>query len=322
MASQNSTNVRFLIERVVAGVFSAAERLSSDRAARLARWIFFRAPRRLKPRAAERVVLERGRRFVLEIQGERIVCWKWGRGPLVVLVHGWGGNGAQLTPLVAPLMNKGFSVAAFDAPGHGASGGGSLTIPKVAAVIARIARDFGPLHGIVAHSFGALGASFALQRLVYAESAVFIAPPSDPFDWFKQFSRLVGLSEDLRARTKSEIEKYVGLKFPEITSWEMLQEVHTPILVIHDRNDTHVPWREGERVASSAPRAGLTFTEGLGHRRILRDDKVAELVTTHLSQAPQQHCASCGNRTRIAGEMCPSCLLSEELFDRTRRWAA
>jgi len=39
----------------------------------------------------------------------------------VLLVHGWGGRGAQLASFVEPLVARGFSVLTFDAPGHGAS---------------------------------------------------------------------------------------------------------------------------------------------------------------------------------------------------------
>src|SRR3954465_10979258 len=45
----------------------------------------------------------------------------WGEGPVVYLMHGWGGTGEQLDAFVDPLVNGGHRVVSFDAPGHGSS---------------------------------------------------------------------------------------------------------------------------------------------------------------------------------------------------------
>ena len=45
---------------------------------------------------------------------------RWGsHGPIVLLVHGWEGRGSQLAAMVPLLVEAGFSVVTFDAPGHG-----------------------------------------------------------------------------------------------------------------------------------------------------------------------------------------------------------
>jgi hypothetical protein len=53
-------------------------------------------------------------------------------------------------------------------------------------------------------------------------------------------------------------------------------------LVIHDREDVEVPWREGAAIAAAWPGAELLTTQGLGHRRILRDPAVVARVSTFL----------------------------------------
>src|SRR5687768_10404331 len=45
----------------------------------------------------------------------------WGRGPVVYLLHGWGGRSSQWSSFVEPLARAGLTAVAFDAPGHGAS---------------------------------------------------------------------------------------------------------------------------------------------------------------------------------------------------------
>src|SRR3954465_12098288 len=46
--------------------------------------------------------------------GHRVSDEKWGGGPLVYLVHGWGGEGPHLAMFVKPLVEAGYRVVAFD----------------------------------------------------------------------------------------------------------------------------------------------------------------------------------------------------------------
>jgi pimeloyl-ACP methyl ester carboxylesterase len=62
----------------------------------------------------------------------------------------------------------------------------------------------------------------------------------------------------------------------------MAQRAGLPALIIHDRDDRDVPWQEGEAVARAWPHARFLRTEGLGHRRILRDPEVIDRVLRFL----------------------------------------
>lgn len=53
----------------------------------------------------------------------------------------------------------------------------------------------------------------------------------------------------------------------------------TPLLVIHDRGDAEIPWQDGRVIAQAWRGAETLMTDGLGHRRVLRDpDVVAAAV--------------------------------------------
>ena len=52
----------------------------------------------------------------------------------------------------------------------------------------------------------------------------------------------------------------------------------TPALVIHDRDDRLMPWTHGATVARHWPGARLLTTRGLGHRRILADERVTRVA--------------------------------------------
>src|SRR5262245_10956778 len=68
--------------------------LAPETAARLAERWFLTPPRHRRP-AAEVALLERAHARPLFAGGRRLAMWKWGRGPAVLLAHGWGGRGSQ-----------------------------------------------------------------------------------------------------------------------------------------------------------------------------------------------------------------------------------
>src|SRR5262245_59412942 len=103
-------------------------------AARPAERLLLSPPRANGP-AAQLALLAPARSRPMRIGRRRIETWTWGRGPRVLLVHGWGGRGTQFGAFVAPLVQRGFSVLSFDAPGHGASDRGPATLPEMTAVI-------------------------------------------------------------------------------------------------------------------------------------------------------------------------------------------
>src|SRR6185503_15435757 len=114
---------------------------------------------------------------------------RWGKGPLVILVHGWNGRGSQLGGFVQPLVDAGFQVVAFDAPGHGGPRGASSSLVRFAdafdAVVDATRPFFQPLAAVVAHSMGGAAVTYALSRRAERSAdaelgsprLVFIAPP-------------------------------------------------------------------------------------------------------------------------------------------------
>ena len=167
LSMEISTTVRSLREsplrrlvRTGHRVFSA---VASEAAAARAERLFLTPPRPRRP-AWEVELLARAEARPMRVGARRIETWTWGTGPSVLLVHGWGGRGTQLGAFVAPLVARGFSVVTFDAPGHGASDEGVVTIPEMTAAIHAVAASRGPLAGLVAHSAGALTATAALHE--------------------------------------------------------------------------------------------------------------------------------------------------------------
>lgn len=262
------------------------ERLSPPLAAAAAERVSM-SPRRFGPPSRERRVRSRAHRFPIPWDLGALRGYRWGdpRAPVVLLVHGWEGRGTQLASFVDPLCTAGFGVIAFDGPGHGRSAGtGPITLPRFADAIAAAVRTVGPVHGVIAHSFGAASTAYALASGLGVQRAVFVAPV-DPGLSVRRFCGYVGLSEAVQLEMERRLEARYGLPLEHFQASQMAARGRVPLLVVHDRTDRIVPHDDGEAWATSWPDALLWSTEGLGHARILRAPEVIQRTTAFLTEA-------------------------------------
>ena len=286
----NSTTVRSHESPVMPLVRLGGRTLSAlapGGAARLAARWFLTPPRHPRP-PAEIALLERAHARPLFVVGRRIEMWTWGRGPAVVLAHGWGGRGTQLGAFVDPLVARGFSVVTFDAPGHGVAEPGLVTIPEMTAALRAVAATQRPLAGLVAHSVGATVAVRALYEGLHADSVVLVAPAAELTGPASMFAKALGLTPRVAELMRESIEQRVGKPWSAFDVATLAPALGAPLLVVHDREDGEVPWQHGRLVAHSwAGPAEVLETQGLGHRRVLRDPGVVATVTAFVaSRAP------------------------------------
>jgi pimeloyl-ACP methyl ester carboxylesterase len=276
-----STNVRFAVMR---GIFSRLSRLSPGTAARLA-MVLFRRPPRHRRSDFPSTALASGQRVDLVLDGRRLAVWRWGAGPTVLLVHGWGSRGARLGDFVAPLTHAGFSVLAFDAPGHGASAGRLSSLPQFIAAIRTIGEHLGSLHAVVAHSMGGAATTLAMARGLDLERVVFLAPAADPAGYSERFASVFGLTDEVVSRMKRGLERRFGIAWKDFDVLAAAATLTSPLLVIHDSDDRDVPLSDGASIIAAWPGARLVTTNGLGHRRIVHDPTVVLRAVAFLTQA-------------------------------------
>jgi len=270
----NSTNVRTEMKRM--GVRAMAKGLGAVAPGLAAAWAerLFLSPRRTRRSRTAEAVLARGQQRVLQLGGERVAVWSWGAGPRVLLVHGWSGYGGQLTAFVAPLVDAGFSVVAYDAPGHGVSSGRTSSLPELADMVARVGRATGGPYAVVAHSLGAAATAVALRDGLKAERAVFLSPPSDPREGIRAFGDTLGLPKGVQQRLAARIEARFDMRLRDLALPNFAPLLQVPLRIFHDVADREVPVEAGEAVVRAWPGAQLTRTEGLGHHRILYSPEV------------------------------------------------
>jgi pimeloyl-ACP methyl ester carboxylesterase len=269
-----STNVRFAASALLFPEFAAglAERL-------------FLTPPRPRDAAAAALDLIDARSSVLEHKGRHIAMWRWGSrdAPAVVLAHGWGGNAAQMRPFVFPLLSAGWRVVAYDQPAHGVSEGRLTGVPDFADVLGTVAAHHGNVRAAIGHSLGATAAALAhAQSKVELRKIVMVSPPSDLVGYSRRFARWHWIPEPVRDAMQAAIEERYALRWSELELARLAPRLDAQALVIHDRADKVVPWKQGEQFARHWRGARLMSTEGLGHRRILADDGVTQAAADFL----------------------------------------
>lgn len=252
-------------------------------AERLAAWLFchpHRAP--LHPRDA--TILDTGERGRLRVGEFEVVTWSWGRGPTVLLHHGWGGRAAQLAGFVDPLVRAGYRVVAYDAPAHGASPGQTTGLPVLAKVLKGVAEQLGGVHAVVAHSLGCAATMLAIRQGLSVNRAVLLSPPSDMRLFLSVFAEHFSMNERTSSGMACRLASWFDFDWAEMHVGHWAQSERPPLLVVHDRNDETVPWSHGHAVQEAWPSANLITTEGLGHQKIRRDPEVIHRASKFLDE--------------------------------------
>lgn len=266
--------------------FRVGGRLSPPLAGRAAYALWFR-PTRFKVPTTERKFLKSAVIERLELSPHTITTYTWGdSGASVLLVHGWSGRGSQLGAFAKPLLDAGYRVISFDAPAHGMSSGKRTTIYEIADVIVGLQAHYGGFDSVITHSFGGPATALALKRGFTTKRIVSLSPPANTRWLVETFLSTLRIpskaGQNMMRRFETEYGKHI---WDEVSMVNSVRDIMIPGLLIHDASDEDVPWQEGLAVAEAWHDVRFIKTEGLGHRRILRDKTVIDSAVRFIDAA-------------------------------------
>lgn len=276
--SQKSTIVRIKSSaRTLA--FRTLDLIAPRVAGRQVRDLWFTLP----PAVPAAVLPSGGTPFSVTSQGTTVRGHVWGQGPVVYLVHGWGGRGAQFVGFVEPLVATGHTVVMYDAPSHGDSDPGPhgrrTHGVEAAQALDDVAKRFGPARAVVAHSMGAIVTNLAMNRgWLGTERLVLVSPMANAVELFDGLQAAVGFGARTRRAFERATDEFTGLPVAQFdTAYQASLHDPVPTLAITDRQDPQASY-ESVVTLAIALGAPLVTTEGLGHNRILRDESVVHQV--------------------------------------------
>lgn len=205
---------------------------------------------------------------------------RWGvQGPIVLTLHGWEGHPNQYRALGHALAERGFQLYALFGPGH-APGERTRAHPGLFRdALLEAAAELKSVHTVIGHSMGAGAMAMALAEGLAADRAISIAGPNGYGDVLDRIGRGLHLTDQSRNRFKRRMEQRTGLPLANTVAAELLPHIDIPLLIVHDRNDSIVPFIEAEQIAAQAPNAQMLATRELGHSRLMADASVIETMS-------------------------------------------
>jgi pimeloyl-ACP methyl ester carboxylesterase len=253
----------------------------------LKRRFFTPLKREIAPR--EQQWLDRGEPFQIRVHGNRLHCWQWGHGPIVLVVHGWNGRGVNLHPLFTPLLEHGFAVVCFDAPAHGNSEGSTSNYFDYSDAVLTMVRTLGKenIAGLVAHSLGAAAVVNCLDKTGMRIPTVLIAPALRLRELLTNTFMAHGVPTHLHQSMIGELETTYGYSLETDNPFNLLKkQSDAQVLVIHDRDDALIPFGDARMLAHRHSSVRLYATRGLGHKRIIADSCSIQAALAHLGASP------------------------------------
>ncbi len=204
----------------------------------------------------------------------------------VLVVHGWRSRTDFMAPMIASLVAGGHDVVGLDLPGHGQSDGRCLNVRLGVAAVEAAHRQFGGFATIVGHSFGgvvavnaAVGGIRGHHPVPCGKLAVIAAPNSMP-DLFDAVGQRMRLTPRANAAMAKRVLKVAGHPIETYVIRDQLKRFDGPVLVLHAPDDREVSFAEGEAMAAAGPHVSLKPMPGLGHRRIIADERVFDALKT------------------------------------------
>ncbi len=240
----------------------------------------FMTPRNVPPRQWELPLLASAERITLRFG---LSALRWGKGPTVLLMHGWEGRPTQFAALIETLVQAGHTVVSLEGPAHGRSPGQRAPVVRFARALRVAAAELPPLRAVIGHSMGGASVLLALQMGLRAEAAVSIAAPAQLLGVLRGFARRLGLPARARAAFIRQVEQDVGMQIArlDVSGYQL----ELPGLVVHAVDDALVPAGEAQVIHKAWFDSRLMLLEEGGHQRVLADPQLSEAVLELLARA-------------------------------------
>jgi pimeloyl-ACP methyl ester carboxylesterase len=232
-------------------------------------------------------IFEKAETLHFKLDGIQLTGWRWNKGGIkkLLLLHGFESSVINFDRYIRPFVKKGYEVLAFDAPAHGRSEGQVINAPLYRKMILEIYRKYGPIDHFIAHSFGGLALSLALEEIndTVDKRMVLIAPATETVTAIDTFFRFLNLDPAIREDFDKTIIRKGGLPPSWYSIKRAMKHIKATVLWVHDENDDTTPLSDVKELMKDRP-SNIEFyiTKGLGHRRIYRDAEVTHKIIEFL----------------------------------------
>ena len=236
----------------------------------------------------EPAIFKSGEGLKFSLDGILIKGYRWNKDNehKILILHGFGSAAHNFHHYVTSFIAKGYQVLAFDAPAHGISGGATVNAMQYGQMIEQINKLYGPINSFLAHSFGGMALSLALENISHDENTkiVFIAPATETTTAIDEAFKLLQIkNKAVRAAFDSIIFEKSGHPTVWFSIKRAIINIKAKILWIHDEDDDITPLTDALQVKSlNLKHVQFIITKGLGHRKIYRDITIKNIAIDFL----------------------------------------
>ena len=257
-----------------------SKRKAAENAFRLFCTPFIKSKRTVQPNNAEQLTFKLND---LNVIGHR---WNHPQQKKVLILHGFNSAAYKFDRYINPLIKKGYEVLSFDAPAHGDSGGNTTNAVEYSAMIAKVIELYGPVNSFIAHSFGGIAISLAMENLPHDANTkiVLIAPATETTSAIDGALAMLKIKD---AAVRKEMDKLIFEMSGKPTEWfsvrRAVKNITAQILWLHDEDDDITPLSDALKVKEdNHNNINFVITKGLGHRKIYHDAAVKKAIENFL----------------------------------------
>ncbi|WP_457618649.1 alpha/beta hydrolase family protein [Lutibacter sp.] len=247
----------------------------------------FGTPIRFKTPEREKMMANSAQKeflYVPEIN-KKVMVYTYGYSKRkVLLIHGWSGRGTQLYKIADKLLENGFMTISFDGPAHGKSTGKTTMMSEFVIAAKSIEKKYGPFEIAIGHSLGGMAVLNGVKQGLKIKKAIIIGAGDIITDIITDFVKKLELKPKMVYRIKKLFYKRFGESIDNYSASFAAKSVKIPTLVIHDTDDKDVLVSCAHNIRQSLEKGEILITNGLGHRRILKDNLVIKRIIEFINR--------------------------------------
>jgi pimeloyl-ACP methyl ester carboxylesterase len=236
----------------------------------------------LKPH--QQSFLQTGIHDVIPFEEYTLQTYKWGNGSkYVLMIHGWASHSFRWKAYIEYLITQDYTVYAFDAPGHGLSGGKYLQLLKYSQAIETVLNNFSLVDRIIGHSFGCFATMYSMHnnRNIDIKKLALMATPGEAEDFFSFYKETLQLNKASMKAIISEFERRLGHPPSYFSIPTFAKDNNAACLIVHDEDDTETPYKNALALHKAFTGSKLITTKKLGHG--LKSDDLMNTVVKFIA---------------------------------------
>ena len=243
----------------------------------------FSTPQKGKLKNQEPTLIKESKKRIIKYDTISIMTYQWeGENDTVLLAHGWESNSYRWKHLITFLKDLNYNVIALDAPAHGNSSGQVFNALLFSECIHVVAKTYQP-NAIIGHSVGGMASVFCQYKyqLPCVKKMILLGAPSNFVGVFDRYSKMMQYNTVvINAMNNYVLEKFNHL--PEyFSAAKFSEEIHSKGLIIHDKEDSIIPYSDALDYKKHFSNAKLISTTGLGHG--LKSEKIYNSILEFLN---------------------------------------